>query len=186
MNKILLIITAVVLTVITIHECDSRLGGNCFPVYSDTVYTHTTDTVVIYKTDTLVEVRPKYIYKHTKDTLYIPVGDSTLSLPIEQKYFSSKGAYDVWISGYEPSLDSIRTFNKIEYRTITNETIKEVYPQKSRFYLGGGFYALSSTFSPYLSVSLSTKRKLLYGANLGLYKGRPSVGFSVQYRIFGK
>lgn len=82
------------------------------------------DTIVV--TDTIRDSVP-YPVKETvikykelpiicymdNETDTIEVHD-TIYLPIMQKYYSAKD-YEAWVSGYEPSLDSIRIFQRTEY-----------------------------------------------------------------------
>ena len=63
--------------------------------------------------------KPKYITKYVIDTLVIEKEGTTLSLPVIQKHYSQNGIYDAWVSGVSAELDSIRTYNKTEYKTIT-------------------------------------------------------------------
>ena len=73
------------------------------------------DTVRINTTDTITRYEPKYITQRVVDTLYIT---DTLFLPITQKHYSEPNMYDVWVSGYEAKMDSIKTYNKTEYKYV--------------------------------------------------------------------
>lgn len=150
------------------------------------VETQKTDTLFIHKTDTIFIDKPKYITKRIVDTIYIESSKDTTPLPIEQIYYSEKDLYDLWISGYKTVLDSIKVYNKECEVVVTKEVTKKIYPQTYRLYIGGGFQTFSDTFIPQLNISLATPKKVLIGANLGLYNNKTVYGFTIQYRIFGK
>ena len=143
----------------------------------------TTDTLYIYKHDTIVIYEPKYITKKVVDTVYI---NDTIPVPISQTYYSEKNLYELWVRGYKTTLDSIKVYNKVEEKIITNNVVEKIYPQTDRLYVGGGFQTFSDTFIPYVGVSLATPKKVLIGANLGVYNNKAVYGVSVYYRILGK
>ena len=106
-----------------------------------------TDTIVKYqpKPIEVEKVRTEYQYlpvvKNVYDTIVktdvVTLHDSVLvQVPITSKHYGSKD-YDAWVSGYNPSLDSIRTYNTTQYITETITKTK----QQSRFSLGinGGY-----------------------------------------------
>lgn len=136
------------------------------------------DTVVVVKHDTIVCYEPRYIEKTITDTLHIT---DTIFLR-EQKHYHEKDFYDIWISGYEPKLDSFRIYPKIEYKTLTNTITKTVEKQGWTLYAGGGIDAFSGVLAPKVSISLATPRKSLITANLGYYGGL-YYGFTIQKEI---
>lgn len=136
------------------------------------------DTVVVVKHDTITRYKPRYIEKIITDTLYI----TDTILVREQKHYFEKDFYDIWISGYEPKLDSFRLYPKIEYRTVTNTITKTVEKQGWTLYAGGGIDSFSGVLAPKVSVSLATPRKSLITANLGYYGGL-YYGFTIQKEI---
>lgn len=139
------------------------------------------DTVRVYKTDTITRYEPKYITQRVVDTIYIT---DTLFLPITQKHYAERGRYDVWVSGYEAKMDSIRTYNKTEYKYVEKEVLREVVVNKYELYLNGGLNAFSGTFIPKVGVSLITPKKTRYNANLGLYKGEMTYEIGVGFKLF--
>lgn len=145
----------------------------------------TVDTIVVTKVDTIREYYPKYVTKRIVDTLYIETeGDSILPLNVIQKHYSRNNSYDVWVSGIEPlSMDSINVYSKTEYKTINKEVVKEIVPNEWNIYVGSGFKAISRTFIPELSISLSTPKKWLITANFGVYDGDMVYGGSVSYKF---
>jgi hypothetical protein len=92
-------------------------------------------------------------------------------LQVVRKYFSEPNRYDLWISGVEPlQIEKIRTYNQIEYRTITQTITKAIYPRCTEFYLGGGFCSFLDTFTPVVNASLKTKKDALISLNYGRNK----------------
>ena len=85
------------------------------------------DTVRSIQTDTITRYEPRYITKRVVDTLYI---NDTIFLPITQKHYAERDKYDVWVSGYEAKMDSIRTYNKTEYKYVEKEVTREVVVHK--------------------------------------------------------
>lgn len=141
----------------------------------DTVYNHSIDTIVRYV--------PRYITRKVVDTLYI-TKDSIIYLPITQKHYNEPNAYDVWVSGYDPKLDSIKTYNRVEYRTIEKEVVREITKNKYEFYVNGSLNAVSDVLMPTVGISLITPKKTQYKANVGLYKGDITYGIGVGFKLF--
>lgn len=139
---------------------------------------HTTDTLTITKFDTIIKYKPAYITKKVVDTLRIT---DTIYLVREQKHFQEKDVYDIWISGYEPTLDSAKVYPRVVYKTINNTTYKE-QPKKWEAYWGGGINTISGTLIPHLDISIATPRNVIISANFGLYDGF-NYGFTIQKKI---
>lgn len=80
---------------------------DCIVHISDTIYIWRTDTCIVKDYDTIVEnvVRYKQISIH--DTAFVFVSDDTIEVPITQKWYHEDSLCDVWVSGYEPNLDSL-------------------------------------------------------------------------------
>lgn len=136
------------------------------------------DTVVVFKTDTIVEYVVKYKEKKTTDTVWVEKEGVSIALPVVQKFYQNKGVYSLWISGVEPlSVDSINWYKQKEYVHITNL----VEANKYELYAGGGLFSFRETLTPYVSISLSTPKKLLISANFG---SNGYIGVSVKYKLF--
>lgn len=122
------------------------------------------ETKTIYKTHHIV----KPIYKDSVilryKTISIPLGrnipndtlkcdtmhDSIyIDVPIMQKHYKEDSLYEAWISGYEPSLDSINVFNKTEYITIRPK------PKKCSIGLQGGFGVTTKGLQPYIGIGIN-------------------------------
>ena len=116
-------------------------------IKTDTVFTTKTDT--LWKDTTIVEneIVPKYIVKKNVDTVYTKKGD-TLNLITESKRFDKRlisnkdTAYvQVYTSGIETSLDSLKMRLKTHTDVITNTVEVTKYIQKkktfwNRFHIG--------------------------------------------------
>ena len=116
-------------------------------INTDTVFTTKADT--LWKDTTIVEkeIVPKYIIKKKVDTVYTKKGD-TLNLITEAKRFdkrliSNKDTADlqIYTSGIETSLDSLKMRLKTHTDVITNTVEVTKYIQKKktfwdRFHIG--------------------------------------------------
>ena len=107
-------------------------------IKTDTVLTTKTDT--LWKDTTIVEKKivPKYIVKKTIDTVYTKEGDA-LNLITEAKRFdkrliSNKDTADlqIYTSGIETSLDSLKMRLKTHTDVITNTVEVTKYIQKKK------------------------------------------------------
>lgn len=170
-------ILVAVLAIIVFHAFTKRTPEQNEVVKEITIV----DTVRVYTTDTITRYEPKYTTQRVVDTLYIA---DTLFLPITQKHYSEPNMYDVWVSGYEAKMDSIRTYNKTEYKYVEKDVTREVVKNKYEFYLNGGLNAFSGVFIPKVGVSLITPKKTHYNANLGLYKGELTYEIGVGFKLF--
>ena len=118
--------------------CGFFIGKGIYqPTYDEKV---TRDTV--YVVDTITDYQPvpvdsarvryvtRYLPKVVMDTVVktdvITCHDSVLvEVPITSKHYQAK-EYDAWVSGYEPSLDSIKVYKETQYITETiTRTVKD-------------------------------------------------------------
>lgn len=138
-------------------------------INTDTVFTTKTDT--LWKDTTIVEkeIVPKYIVKKKVDTVYTKEGN-TLNLITESKMFdktilSNKDtAYlQIYTSGIETSLDSLKMRFKTHTDVITNtvEVTKYVNKRKrfiDRFHIqpqvGVGYGVFNKKFDTYVGVGI--------------------------------
>ncbi len=143
-----------------------------------------TDTLVITKIDTVIEYKPKYITRKITDTLYLPTqNQSLLTLPIEQKHYKIEGIYDVWVSGYKPQIDSIKTYPKVEYRTITNTITKEVVKKEWNLYTYVGFKRLSNSWQPSVGLMVKSPKYLIMGVEFGAINNEMYYGVNFGFKI---
>lgn len=131
-----------------------------------------TDTILKIRVDTITDYVPKYIVKKTIDTLYLPTNnEDKVAITIEQRHYQEKDVYDAWVSGYCPSLDSIKTYPRIEYRTITTNVTKEILVKKWNFYTCIGFKSFSNEYVPSVGFIAKSPRNSLYGVEVGAING---------------
>lgn len=127
------------------------------------------DTLVVHRIDTIVVEKPVYVAKKVVDTLLVPVRDTIrlrdtvyMAVEIEQKAYRDS-LYEAWVSGYRPSLDSIRIYAPVK----TVEIERTVVERELRRW-GVGITAG-------------------YGATVqdGKVALSPYIGIGVTYNIFG-
>lgn len=127
------------------------------------------DTVIV--TDTIARYYPKpvsvervrteykWLTRVTTDTVtrFTVQHDSVLvEVPIESRHYHAP-EYDAWVSGYEPSLDSIKVYRETQY--ITETVTKSKPPNRFSIGLQGGYgYGFKSkTWEPYVGVGIGIK-----------------------------
>lgn len=122
----------------------------------------TSDTIIIYRIDTITIDKPaiqyKYINKIVTDTLYsIDSIQVQVSVPITTTVYADS-SYRVIVSGYKVNLDTIQVYPKHTVTTITNTIVKQ-----KRWYIG-----------------------VQVGAGWGIYSKQPDIflGVGVSYRLF--
>ena len=123
------------------------------------------DTLVIR--DTVTHYAPKYIEKHTRDTIRIPIPELVhdtvaVYLPRETKIYEG-ARYRAEVSGYQPSLDRIDIFTQSQ--VITQNTA-QVVKRKTRWGLG-----LSAGYG----VAINTTEQT--------FKTAPYIGVGIQYNF---
>jgi hypothetical protein len=167
------------------------------------------DTVVVY--DTIPHYYPvpkdsavvKYVTRYLRmtDTVehFIAVNNMTdhfadtsnmiaVEVPISSKHYSCKD-YDAWVSGYEPSLDSIKVYQRTEY--ITERVTISKPPNKWELdaMTGIDYNVTSQHYLPYAGGELLYKpNRLQVGIRGGVVKGgnkaEPFAGAVIKYRLF--
>ena len=123
------------------------------------------DTVTVTRIDTITREKPVYYARTVFDTLRLVVRDTvrqqdTLYLAVgrEQRAYRDT-SYEAWVSGVQPSLDSIRVFSPVRCVTVTERVpVKE----RSRWGLGvsagyGAAMAPDKTvvLSPFIGIGVS-------------------------------
>ena len=143
-----------------------------------------TDTILKIRVDTLTEYVPKYVTKKTVDTLYLPLSDKNeVAIEIEQKHYQEHGVYDAWISGYKSQLDSIKTYPRVEYRTITNNITKEIHKSTLDFYPYIGFRRLDDKIGQVIGLTIKMPKKWMYSAEIGVMDNKMMYGLSLGYKL---
>ena len=171
----------------------------------------TRDTVIVY--DTIPHYYPKpvdsavvrYVTKVLPvvryDTVHHVIGvdnmmdhiaDSSnmmpVVIPITTKHYRAM-EYDAWVSGYEPSLDSIKVYQRTEY--ITERVTISKPPNKWELDAMAGidYNVTSQHYSPYAGGELLYKpNRLQVGIRGGVVKGgnkaESFAGAVIKYRLF--
>lgn len=108
------------------------------PVAVDSVVTR-------YKVVNVERVKDTTIVNEVSEVVFDTI---RIQLPIESKHYTAE-SYDAWVSGYEPSLDSIKVYQR------------EVKPKQSRWSIGlqGGVGMTPRGVQPYVGVGIGYKLK---------------------------
>lgn len=171
-------------------------------VSRDTVTLH--DTVPEYLPAPKDSARIKYVTrwlpaKH--DTVYsenyaqsfaeIMHDTVAVQVPITSKHYGGKN-YDAYVSGFEPSLDSIFVYNETQY--ITETITKSKPPNKWSLSVNAGIdYGVKSQFwQPYASgeLTINNDKRLQLGIEGGVKKSEvtnnfePFAGAKLKLKIF--
>jgi hypothetical protein len=171
-------------------------------VSRDTVTLH--DTVPEYLPAPKDSARIKYVTrwlpaKH--DTVYsenyaqsfaeIMHDTVAVQVPITSKHYGGKN-YDAYVSGFEPSLDSIFVYNETRY--ITETITKSKPPNKWSLSVNAGVdYGTTSQFwQPYASgeLTINNHKRLQLGIEGGVKKNEvtnnfePFIGANAKWKIF--
>lgn len=131
----------------------------------------------------------KWLTVATHDTVS-HIDSVLVEVPIESRHYHAD-EYDAYVSGYEPSLDSIFVRQKTEY--ITERVTVTKPPNKFSFNVSSGceYRTEDKKAMPYAEVGISIKPKKLgvgihggYKYDFGVNKGTPYVDFKLTYDIF--
>lgn len=106
----------------------TSVGGYFFTNSSNTSL-KTSDTITIYKVDTITIDRPvpqyKYINKVVTDTLYsVDSIQVQVSVPISTTVYNDS-SYRAVVSGYKTSLDTVQVYPMHTITTISNTIVKQ-------------------------------------------------------------
>ena len=104
------------------------------------------DSVVTrYKWVNVERVKDTTIVNEVSEVVFDTI---RIRLPIESKHYTAE-SYDAWVSGYEPSLDSIKVYQR------------EVKPKQSRWSIGlqGGVGMTPRGVQPYIGIGIGYRLK---------------------------
>ena len=123
-------------------------------IVRDTTWVHDTITLLLPVPDPVfIEVPPVEVPIIDSGII---IFDDSLSIPRIQQHYSDS-AYDAWVSGYLPQLDSIKLYPKTA--VITNTVEVEAPPRKliPRLSMGvqAGIGASKDGLSPYIGIGIS-------------------------------
>lgn len=141
-----------------------------------------TDTLFFTRIDTIREYKKEYVEKRIIDTIYLKANEE-LYLPIEQKKYSNPQVYDLWVSGYQPTLDSIFVYPKTEYKTITTTITKEIEYSSWNLYTYMGINSLNNNTLPCIGLMAKSPKHSIYMAEIGLYNGNMVFGVNIGYKL---
>lgn len=157
MNKnIIIVILSLLLATSVLFLCRGHFRVNC-----SNMSLKTSDTITIYKIDTITIDKPvpqyKYINKVVTDTLYNIDKKVQVSVPISTTVYADS-SYSAIVSGYKVNLDAIQVYPKHTTTTITNTIVRQ-----KRWNVG-----------------------VQAGVGWGIYSRKPDifVGVGVSYRLF--
>ena len=144
-----------------------------------------TDTIECVRLDTCKIIVPEYKYIRTVDTIIIKSDDGhSVSLPITQKHYAKDSVYDVWVSGYEPRLDSISIFERTKIQNVTNTIVRKEYDSKWETYLTLGFGNCAREPSTEIGLTIKSPKRLLFGISAGTNRNRDFYyNFKIGYKI---
>lgn len=153
------------------------------------------DTVIV--TDTTVHYYPKpvgvtktrteyrWLTYHLRDTTKM-IDSVLVEVPITSKHYSSS-EYDAWVSGYDPSLDSIFIRQRTEY--ITERITQMKPPNRWELDIVGGIdYNINNKkYTPHVGGEILYKpNRLQVGVQGGIQyddKVQPYLGGVVKFRL---
>lgn len=145
------------------------------------------DTVYITLIDTFKAQQPTSRRDTILDTIYIENNsENGLKLPITQRHYSERDRYDIWVSGFNPILDSVNIYNQTKFVTITNNNIKEVYPKTTALYFNLGTMYIGDKFAPKLGAGFKFKNDMIINANVGLYEKKVFYELGFNFKLYGK
>lgn len=122
-----------------------------------------TDTVRVTVVDTATYRQPvardsvvvRYATRLTPivcDTVHCTRTDTVrIRLPVTQRRYEDS-TYTAWVSGYEPTLDSIRVYSHREIMTVTNRLRDK--PRRISISLGVGYGITPKGAGPYIGLSV--------------------------------
>ena len=174
-------------TINIIAFCIGILVGAAMFYNKYTPLTSTTDTVVTVRYSVIVDTVLKYVpqpcLRKIVDTVKVPADNGTCVHLIEQKEYKDS-LYDVWISGCNSSLDSIKVFKWTTYteRIKTVTETKFVQEAKGKLFAGVGMQKYQSSYIPSIDLYY-TKKDFLIGVTAGLFDNKPIYGININYKI---
>lgn len=171
------------------------LGAICFVVgfMFGVMHEPTKTSDIMYKTDTIECVRldtckiivPEYKYIRTVDTIIVNSDDGhSVSLPITQKHYAKDSVYDVWVSGYEPRLDSISIYERTKIQNVTNTIVRKEYDSKWGAYITLGFGKFAREPNTEIGITIKSPKRLLFGISAGTNRSMDFYyNFKIGYKI---
>ncbi len=158
-------VAATTATALILRGCSAQ---NTNPSAADTITL--TDTITLC--DTIVIATPS----HTRETIMrhqtislpvapsapsdtanpIPSDTARVQIPITQKHYQTQN-YQAWVSGYQPTLDSLHIYSPTTIITHTNTITQEKIPHSRRWGISAGVGAVVTNrqISPGIFIGLT-------------------------------
>lgn len=174
-------------TINIIVFCIGFILGECVFHNDCRPLTSTTDTIVDVRyrvrVDTIEKYTPRPYFRTIVDTIVVPSENGNCLHVVEQKEYKDS-LYDVWISGCNSSLDSIKVFKWTTYteRIKTVTETKFVQEAKGKLFAGIGMQKYQSSYIPSIDLYY-TKKDFLIGVTAGLFDNKPIYGININYKI---
>lgn len=126
---------------------------------ADTVRVTLTDTVRIARPVTRDSVVIRYVTARlpvVRDTVHVIAREecdsAEVEIPVMRKRYADS-TYTAWVSGYNPSLDSIHVYPRHEVVTITNTVRRK--PKRWSVGLSAGYGMTPKGFQPYVGAGVT-------------------------------
>ena len=153
-----------------------------------------TDTIPHYYPQPVDGTKVRTVYKFLTrvqpvvETDTLTLHDSVLvEVPIESRHYHAQ-EYDAWVSGYEPSLDSIKVYRETQY--ITERVTISKPPNRWELDIVGGinYNVKSQRYTPFAGGEILYKpNRLQLGIHGGVEytdKAEPVIGGVVKIRLY--
>ena len=141
------------------------------------------DTVVVTVRDTVELIKPVYVTETVVDTVFVECESGTIHpVVFTQRYYQGDD-YEAWVSGYRPSLDTIRVFPVTEYQYITTVKETQAAPRWS-LYAGLDGIVTTSTVAPFVSAYVTTPSRLSFSLGVGVMDRDVAYKIGIGYKIF--
>ena len=148
---------------------------------------HTTDTLIVYKIDTVHILEVKKEVKEKVDTHYITIRDS-IYFPIflNEYQFKEEGLFDFRVKGYNVEFISADIYQTTIRETIETTTNVTENKDKSALFIYAGFATISDAFYPKGGIALSVKNKWLISADIGYFQKKPMIAGHIGYNMLNR
>lgn len=158
------------------------------------------DTVTLHDTVPDIAPAPKDSARIEYVTRWLPSVPDTVTqwkaihdsvaveVPITSKHYGSDD-YDAWVSGFEPSLDSIKIYKETQYITTTITQSKPPNKLTLDVSAGADYFTERKELYPYIKGNLqyNINERWSVGAQGGMYKAdetQPFAGGYVKIKVF--
>ena len=135
--------------------CEDGKGRIEGRIKTDTVRMAVVDTITYRQPVARDSVVVRYVARLTpivRDTVHYTHTDTVrIRLPVTQRRYDDS-TYTAWVSGYGPSLDSIKVYSRKGIMTVTNKPRDK--PRRISINLGVGYGITPKGAGPYIGLSV--------------------------------